>query len=311
MYFPYLRGRQFELIAIRELLEVNRISEKIIPIIEPVKPTSTLLKTIQTFVAKERKIAVILNPVVGDFVKKLYEMRKEESKVAEELATILFNNDYVIKSFVMNDSIAKTLKDKEKKHQFLIINLNRDFLDNFLTIYDKSLPQFTLIPDDRAFRRTISDNKIIFEDNFNKKPRNIDYIEKQDEFFSDNHLYFKDEHYMGFSDYSIVGEEYNESGFAPVAVAIHIIYLDKKNVLRIHHFVSDSNEGIDDPGGKFGEALEKLVFWCDEFNVQNTLGLEGFYDCYKSGKYPGLGTVKKYSIMHHIELISNFLGGMY
>lgn len=311
MYFPYLRGRQFELIAIRELMEANRISEKIIPIIEPVKPTSTLLKTIQTFVAKERKIAVILNPVVGDFVKKLYEMRKEESKVAEELATILFNNDYVIKSFVMNDSIAKTLKDKEKKHQFLIINLNRDFLDNFLTIYDKSLPQFTLIPDDRAFRRTISDNKIIFEDNFNKKPRNIDYIEKPDEFFSDNHLYFKDEHYMGFSDYSIVGEEYNESGFAPVAVAIHIIYLDKKNVLRIHHFVSDSNEGIDDPGGKFGEALEKLVFWCDEFNVQNTLGLEGFYDCYKSGKYPGLGTVKKYSIMHHIELISNFLGGMY
>ncbi len=73
--------------------------------------------------------------------------------------------------------------------------------------------------------------------------------------------------------------------------------------------VSDSNEGIEDPGGKFGEALEKLVYWCDENNVQNTLGLQGFYDCYSSGKYPGLGTVKKYSIMHHIELVSNFLGG--
>lgn len=53
MYFPYLRGRQFELIAIRELLEADRISEKIIPIIEPVKPTSTLLKTIQQFVIKK------------------------------------------------------------------------------------------------------------------------------------------------------------------------------------------------------------------------------------------------------------------
>mgnify|MGYP000501272365 CR=1 FL=1 len=60
---------------------------------------------------------------------------------------------------------------------------------------------------------------------------------------------------------------------------------------------------------RFGEALEKLVYWCDENNVQNTLGLQGFYDCYSSGKYPGLGTVKKYSIMHHIELVSNFLGG--
>lgn len=254
---------------------------------------------------------MILNPTVGDFLKKLAELRKEQSKVAEDLAAILFNNEYVIKSFVMDDSIAEILKEKENKHQFLIINLNRDFLDNYLKIYDDSFPQFTLIPDERAFRRTISDHKIIFEDNFHKKTRNIDYIERTDEFFSDNHLYFKDEHYIGFSDYSIVGKEYNESGFAPVAVAIHIVYLDKTNALRIHHFVSNTNDGIDDPGGKFGEALEKLVFWCDEFNVPNTLGLEGFYDCYKSGKYPGLGTVKKYSIMHHIELISNFLGGMY
>ena len=79
--------------------------------------------------------------------------------------------------------------------------------------------------------------------------------------------------------------------------------------MRIHHFVSDSNDGIEDPGGKFGEALEKLVYWCEENNVKNTLGLQGFYDCYNSGKYPGLGTVKKYSIMHHLELVSNFLGG--
>ena len=48
MYFPYLRGRQFELIALRELLEGKRISEKVIPIIEPVKPSSTLLKTLET-----------------------------------------------------------------------------------------------------------------------------------------------------------------------------------------------------------------------------------------------------------------------
>ena len=29
MYFPYLRGRQFELIALRELLENNRMSERL------------------------------------------------------------------------------------------------------------------------------------------------------------------------------------------------------------------------------------------------------------------------------------------
>lgn len=44
-------------------------------------------------------------------------------------------------------------------------------------------PRFTLIPDDRAFRRVIPDSKVLFEDNFNKQSRNIDYIDNQDESF--------------------------------------------------------------------------------------------------------------------------------
>ena len=98
MYFPYLRGRQFELIALRELLEGKRISEKVIPIIEPVKPSSTLLKTLETFVKNDREIAVVFNPTVGDFAKKLKEMREEDSKVANELYDLLTQNDKVIKS---------------------------------------------------------------------------------------------------------------------------------------------------------------------------------------------------------------------
>ena len=49
MYFPYLRGRQFELIALRELVEKDVLSSKIIPVIEPVQLSSTLLKTIEMY----------------------------------------------------------------------------------------------------------------------------------------------------------------------------------------------------------------------------------------------------------------------
>lgn len=310
MYFPYLRGRQFELLALRELLEGECICKNIIPIIEPVKPSSTLLKTLEAFVKNDRKIAIVFNPMVGDFAKKMKGMREEDSKVANELYDLLNQNDRVIKSYIMNHSTMLEIKKEAEKNKYLIINLNRDCLDDFLDAYEDTLPRFALIPDDRAFRRVIANSKVLFEDHFNKQLRNIDYIANQDEFFSDSHLYYKNENYVGFADYSVVGEGFNESGFAPVAVAIHVVYFDKKNELRIHHFVSDSNEGIEDPGGKFGEALEKLVNWCDKNNVQNTLGLQGFYDCYDSGKYPGLGTVKKYSIMHHIELVSSFLEGI-
>ena len=248
MYCPYLRGRQFELIALRELLEGKRISEKVIPIIEPVKPSSTLLKTLETFVKNDREIAVVFNPTVGDFAKKLKEMREEDSKVANELYDLLTQNDKVIKSYIMDRGILSEIKSEASKNKYLIINLNRDCLDDFLDAYEDTLPRFTLIPDDRAFRRVIPDSKVLFEDNFNKQSRNIDYIDNQDEFFSDSHLYYQNENYVGFADYSVVGEEFNESGFAPVAVAIHVVYFDKKKELRIHHFVSDSNEGIEDPG---------------------------------------------------------------
>ena len=249
MYFPYLRGRQFELIALRELLEGKRISEKVIPIIEPVKPSSTLLKTLETFVKNDREIAVVFNPTVGDFAKKLKEMREEDSKVANELYDLLTQNDKVIKSYIMDRGILSEIKSEASKNKYLIINLNRDCLDDFLDAYEDTLRRFTLIPDARAFRRVIPDSKVLFEDNFNKQSRNIDYIDNQDEFFSDSHLYYQNENYVGFADYSVVGEEFNESGFAPVAVAIHVVYFDKKKELRIHHFVSDSNDVIEDPGG--------------------------------------------------------------
>ena len=231
MYFPYLRGRQFELIALRELLEGKRISEKVIPIIEPVKPSSTLLKTLETFVKNDREIAVVFNPTVGDFAKKLKEMREEDSKVANELYDLLTQNDKVIKSYIMDRGILSEIKSEASKNKYLIINLNRDCLDDFLDAYEDTLPRFTLIPDDRAFRRVIPDSKVLFEDNFNKQSRNIDYIDNQDEFFSDSHLYYQNENYVGFADYSVVGEEFNESWskldapplpFAPAALSCKI-----------------------------------------------------------------------------------------
>lgn len=39
----------------------------------------------------------------------------------------------------------------------------------------------------------------------------------------------------------------------------------------------------------------------------NTMGIKAFEDTYKNGTYPGLGVAKKYSIMHHLELMSVYL----
>lgn len=307
MYFPYLRGRQFELIALRELLEKKLISDRIIPVIEPLKPTSTLAKTLKAFSENEHFHALIMNPEVGEFVSKIREKTREDRAVNDIYADL--ESKYLVQAYLMKKSTPKQLAKKEDIKEYMIINPKRDCLEDFMKVYSDFEPRYTLLPDDRTFSRKAPDSKVLFMDRFPRAARNKDYSINIDEFFSEDHLYYRSDGFKGFSDYSIAGAEYMESGFAPLAVAIHIVYFDSEKILRIHHFVSDSNDDINDPAGKFGEAVAKLHKWVDAVKPHMTNGLETFLEYNRSGKYPGLGTVKKLSIMHHIELVNKFLEG--
>ena len=137
--------------------------------------------------------------------------------------------------------------------------------------------------------------------------RNVDYIDNPDEFFSRNHVIYKKRGYSGFSDYSIVGNDYEESGFAPLAIAIHLLYYGDKKELKVHHFVSESNENISDPARKFEEAMKKVLCWESLDKIPRTVGFTSLVDCYKQGKFPGLGVIKRYSLMHHLQMMSEYL----
>ncbi len=308
MYFPYLRGKQNELIALRELMEIGRISNRIIPIIEPIKPTSTLVSTLHMYNENKRDIAIICNPSVGGFTKDINKLIKEKSIIATNLIEEM-KSENLIKSYIINKDALPDIINKQDKYSYLIVNTKIDCKDAFFRIYEDGLPRFSLIPDVKAFKSSISDSKVLLKDHFNKLPRNIDYIDDDDEFFSSDHLEYVEEGFVGFSDYSVIGQGFKESGFAAYAVVIHIVYFDDRKELRVKHFVSDSNSDINDPAKKLGEALRKLVKWCNENHVYMTEGLRRLYECYRTGDYPGLGIIKKLSIMHHIELMSVFLEG--
>lgn len=308
MYMPYLRGRQYELIALRELRHESRIGKHIIPIVEPVKLSPTLISTVESFAAVEGPISLIHNPQVGGFVKELRQL--DDSRLKSSYYELLASK-FVPESHIVNKNseteIAQLIESGNTNRDELILILhNRNSLDSYPRSFLEQPPRFNLMPDHSTFRRTIRKSKVLLEDSFEKQERNVDYAEVDDEFFSNAHLFFRDDGFVGFSDYSIVGNQYTESGFAPFAVAIHIVYFDSANNLRIRHFVSDSNEDINDPAGKFYEAVSKLVEWNRTYKLQ-TLAMDIFEDHFKNGTYPGLGTVKKLSIMHHIELMSRYL----
>lgn len=305
MYFPYLRGRQFELIVLREMIENSMLSESIVPIIEPVTLSSTLFSTLQAFVSQGKNVIVIRNPQVGKFLADLsIESNKERHAQYHEL----LQNEFVIEGHIMNPSSETEIKSLQSNGNLSVIMNNIDHLGMYDTIFAENNPQYTFVPYEAAFRRRLRTRGalVLHMDRFPKMVRNKDYAISIDNNFSSDHLYFREEGYTGFSDYSIVGDEYSTSGFLPHAVVIHMVYFDSQNELRIHHYVSDSNDDYEDPAGKFTEALQKLIN-CPHFNNCDTLAMQQFREHYQNGTYPGLGVVKKLSMMHHFEIMGEFL----
>ena len=66
MYYPFIRGKQFELVMLREM--APRIAEwSFVPIIEPVKGNFPALKrAIDKLIENECRFILIANPSVGE-----------------------------------------------------------------------------------------------------------------------------------------------------------------------------------------------------------------------------------------------------
>ena len=298
----------------------KKVKQMCSPVLEPVKFSSTFVSTLKKFAENERQIILIMNPAVGkfedEFQKAIVDSKKADTdekrtklkKLLDEYDSIL-KDKHICKAYLVDaETIDKVLKMSEAEREKLyLLNQNRGNDEFYIEHGNELLVEASFIPKDEDFKDEVVGNAIILEDCYQKAKRNADYIDEPDVFFSKNHLVYARRGYQGFSDYSIVGNEYDESGFAPVAIAVHIVYLGERKELRVHHFVSDSNRGYSDVPRKFEEAMDKLVEWDKLDQIRRTRGGRSLINYYENGRFPGLGVIKKYSLMHHLELMGDFL----
>src|ERR1035437_453209 len=313
MYFPYLRGKQFELIALREISEFIHNKNLISPIIEPVKETTvTLEKTLTTLIENDQNFNLIFNPVVGDIAKtKGFD---EIIRIKERLIKdyINYQPTFIIDSKSIIANVQDIITENSLEDISIICKNIPQEEEKFLTFLETNNIKYLIVNEainSKRFLRSIRQigiDMVSLTDPFNALRRNVDYMENDDEFYSDEHLFYEDEGYIGFSDFLTIGQEYTDTGFLPYAVAIHLTYLNSKEEFWIRHFVSDSNEDNTDVVGKFEEALRKLIAFIDEHGI-DTVACREFRELSAKESYSGLGSIKKLSILHHIELVYNFL----
>lgn len=310
MYFPYLRGKQFEIVALRESIDLLRTSHRIIPIIEPVKKKlSNIINLCTLFAHDDIPIVLIFNPIVGDFKLDNTTLKEDffDSKIKD------YNNYYI--GYVISDQtdIAKIQlfidSYKEKNICFLHSTNYGDF-DQLVNVINKhNKLKYNLFIENNLgqsyLRRFKAFKNIIITDGFTHR-KNEDY--PLDEFFTDWHNIYGEYNYVGFGDYLIVGDKYSDTGGPAYTVAIHLTYRHKNGDIWVKHFLSDSDKDLPiNIQGKFAEALDKLIRFIDENEIIVSKGIEDFRNLHSTGHFPGLGYIKKLSMVHHLELINSLL----
>ncbi len=307
MYFPYLRGRQFELIALREYALQRGDNNNIIPIIEPVKSTFNSMKlALPKLIDGNVKFALILNPQDGDFKK-----TNEKKDIVDELKDELKDLSKWIPAYRLNNNYKEVISQVEKysyENVMLICteSTNTDDID-FTSLSSMGNVKYFVSKENRTLKRKIrGKNFILLNDNFKAQKRNSDYLAMPESKFSEEHLFFREDGYKGFSDYTTLVSDFIEGGAAPYAVAIHLTYKKENEEIWIRHFASNSNDDKSNIQGKFAEAAEKAVKFLDSKSI-HTIASEELRSYFNNGDYPGLGMVKKISIKNHFELMNDSL----
>ncbi|OHB28921.1 MAG: ATP-binding protein [Phenylobacterium sp. RIFCSPHIGHO2_01_FULL_69_31] len=310
MYYPYFRGKQFELITVRETAAVMAAAG-FVPIIEPVKETlNGLDRALKAVCEAGGNAIVIVNPYHGDHsddgagISTLLRAKylgkggisagillKEHMSRRDALGCYKAHEDhrpvFVHAGFTDGKGLAEDIGD-------ILPDTQHVFFEKYCgTLYRKHF---------RGSRR------ILLRDGFERR-RNADHPPM--EVFSELHLTYADDGMDGFGDFLIVGDDFTEGGGPAYAVAIHLTFInpEKDDVMYIYHFVSDSKDTPTDPAGKFAQALAKLIKKLDGrmSHLEDTSAITEFRDLYAKKHFPGLGQVKKLSMIHHVETLARYL----
>lgn len=308
MYFPYLRARQFELISLRELVIENKL-QNITPVLEPVKESFNNLNLAhKVFQENDFYAYLILNPFKGEkygdtefFLKYFSELENRKLLPAFHYSD---NADYIISNI-----------EKYNLENCLIICLD-NFSDeqSLKTLCSNNNVSKIMLLEPHKYRnldrfiKSLGKFYIRLDDVFEKQQKNADFLNIQAHKFTEEHLYYNQDGYQAFADFTALTSEFIDGGSTPRAVVIHLTYINAEleNQIWIRHFTSNDVDSIANVQGKFAQAAQKAIQFCESINLINSATTE-LRTYFEESRYPGLGTVKKISIKNHLLIISDFL----
>jgi hypothetical protein len=309
MYHPYFRGKQYELITVRETAPLLKAAS-FVPIIEPVKESlGGLQRTLQAVCDADGEAIVVVNPHHGDHA-------EDGESISAMLQRTFLDKEQIAAGVLLKEdmSVQDAVACCEAHEDHAMALVHAGFSDgkrlvDALGAKVRDMRHVFLPVCGRLYRKHFEGaTRILLEDGFDRRSRNRDYPLVEP--YSDLHITFREEGMDGFGDFLIVGDEFAETGGPAYAVAIHLTFIDptKDDAMFIYHFLSERQDTPTDPAGKFGEALRAMMRKLAEpdHHIFESSAVAEFRELHARGHFPGLGYVKKLSMKHHIETLNAF-----
>ncbi|WP_456282204.1 sce7725 family protein [Cupriavidus sp. JZ107] len=320
MYYPYFFGRRSELLALRDVARPLATAELVAPVIEPVREDpASLILTFRDHLQPAGQIAYLIeNPILGQFESNRNIARDWFDEVSQ-----LFASPVVRPTF-----LASPKSTLEEFREFVLRYRGRSIgivlRNSAISPVDLAAVSSAFGGDRRFFltggspmastlRALGVGNCVKIEDRFETQPRNAAYTGVEP--FSDAHLSFSDAGFAGFGDYTVLPGVYSEGGGPPGAIAIHLTFVDRaSHEIFVEHFVSDTIEAaIRDNDLKFREAIAKIprAIARSANSFGPTEGVNRYVAAARGGTLPTLAGNKRWSIAHHLELVSGVMSGRF
>jgi hypothetical protein len=306
LYYPYLRGKRFEALALRS--EANALAQaaNVLPIVEPVKNE---WRNLQRALDAGLALAIITNPRVGDYSPPPNGARRAQLEMPPVSAEVYGHANAIPTMLIDDATTAARVQRFARTHQgrlgLVVVGsptANPDPLQAALGIN----PHFV------GIRRRIvpvfapRQMNVAIEDNFMRQDTNSLY--PHDEFFTNMHVAVRnDGDYAHFGDYSIQGDHYRDGGGRANNVALHHVYTVGPNPsdLRVRHYVSTAHRDV---AVMWYAALSQLVadlaVLARRSALNSTSVLAEYRALHHSRAFPGLGKMKELALRQHLLLMT-------
>lgn len=306
MYWPFFRSKQEELLALRELTPNLNHNNLIVPVIKPHSASTRVERQTNTVLQTGLRIALILNTNEGAPLPSVADVRAMESRLTAE------NPDQVFPALeVRPNTSSAEVSDFLNAYR----NRTRVFIHRSHTLDSSNFPTgdaVHIFESNRVAEDFISafssSWQIILRDGFIRQSVNRHYPSTS--YFDDLLFTYRTSGFHGFGDFAIVGDvPYTTGGGQASHVALHLTEPRQNNAFQCRHFVSSVSPSSTDVQTKYFDALDQLTTFtsCPGRGSFATQGVNDYCQNHASGNYPGLGSPKRWSIKHHIELVHSYL----